>query len=294
MNGEMQGYRHCRPAFLETTGMNASTASGSASRMQTAPPHRYRGSACNVHSLPMQARGNVLNPAQRRLVHDAFRAHPALHGLSEDVLEAFCENGRLSSHANGEVIYVEDAPCHDIQVILSGAVEMSLTGLNGEHVVSSIMLPGEVINVASVVDGARSMHDQRAHGFTRLFHVPMQVLYAQFERDGRLLLAILELICARSRSMHRRFGKTALLGFRERLVDQLLNLAERCGEPDNADGREGVVLGIGISQESLAALLGVSRQRVNKELGWLGEQGIVQSHYRRLKILDLEALRGLR
>lgn len=35
-----------------------------------------------------------------------------------------------------------------------------------------------------------------------------------------------------------------------------------------------------------------ARQRVNKELGWLGEQGVVQSRYRRLKILDVEALRG--
>ena len=270
--------------------MNASMASESTSRMQPSSPNRYRGSACNAHSLPMQARGSGLTSAQRRLVHDAFRAHSALHGLSEDVLEAFCESGRLSTHANGEVIYVEDAPCHDIQVILSGAVEMSLAGLGGEHVVSSIMLPGEVINVVSVVDGARSLHDQRAHGFTRLFHIPMQVLYAQFERDDRLLLAMLELICARSRSLHKRIGKPILLGFRERLVDQLLNLAERCGEPDG----EGVTLGIGISQESLAALLGVSRQRVNKELGWLGEQGVVQSRYRRLRIMDVEALRGLR
>lgn len=288
------GVSHTSSAFPETRGMNAPQVRTSSSRKRPQVPAWYRSRACDALSLPMQARGSVLSPAQQCLMHDAFRAHAALRGVRQGVLEALCESGRLHTYSHGELIYVENAPCNDIQVILSGAVEMSLAGPGGEHVVSSLMLPGEVINVASVVDGARSMHDQRAHGFTRLFHIPAQVLHAQFERDNGLLLAMLALICARTRSLHKRFGKTALLGFRERLVDQLLNLAERCGEPDNEGGREGMVLGIGISQESLAALLGVSRQRVNKELGWLGEQGIVQSRYRRLKILDLEALRGLR
>ncbi|MHC1479073.1 Crp/Fnr family transcriptional regulator [Frateuria aurantia] len=253
------------------------------------PGYRYHHRLAAQASLPWQARGASLNQQQRAVVHAAFRSHSALSGLDEAVLDRFCESGRLSSYSPGELIFAEDAPCQDIQVILSGAVEMSWAGPAGEHGVETFMLPGEVINIVSVVDGARSMHHQRAHGHTRLFHIPMIVLYEQFALDHTLLFKVLELICARSRALHRRLGKMVMMSFRQRLVDQLLNLAERCGV---ADG-DGISLGMAISQESLAALLMVSRQSVNRELGWLAEQGMVQLRYRSLKILDVAALQAL-
>jgi DNA-binding GntR family transcriptional regulator len=46
-----------------------------------------------------------------------------------------------------------------------------------------------------------------------------------------------------------------------------------------------------ITQQELAYLVGLSRQRVNEALAALQEQGIIRVEYGGLRILDLQALR---
>jgi DNA-binding GntR family transcriptional regulator len=47
-----------------------------------------------------------------------------------------------------------------------------------------------------------------------------------------------------------------------------------------------------LSQEELGYLAGVSRQRVNQALQVLEKAGLVKVEYGRIRILDLEGLRG--
>jgi CRP/FNR family cyclic AMP-dependent transcriptional regulator len=153
--------------------------------------------------------------------------------------------------------------------------------------VAVYMWPNEVINFIPVMDRRGSMHDQRAHGSTTLFHIPGSALFDLLAREPALLRNVLDLICLRSRALHGRMGKTALAGFRARLADQLLGLAEWHGKKTE----RGVELTIKLSQEDLAALLAASRQSINKELRWLVQQGIVDVRYSRITVIDLEALR---
>jgi len=170
--------------------------------------------------------------------------------------------------------------------VLTGALEMGWSSQAGVRAVGSFVSPGDVINFISVIDGQTSMHEQRAHGQTKLFHIPVQAVYEQFDRDPFLVRSVLDLICGRARLLHKRLGKTVLLTFRARLADQLLTLAANYGEPDEM----GIRLRIKISQEDMAALLGAARQSVNKELRWLVEQNILHQRYSRFTILNLEAL----
>jgi CRP-like cAMP-binding protein len=151
------------------------------------------------------------------------------------------------------------------------------------------MWPNEVINFIPVLDRRGSMHDQRAHGSTTLFHIPGQALFDLFAREPVLLRNVLDLICLRSRALHGRMSRTALAGFRARMADQLLALAEWHGRQTE----RGVELTIRLSQEDLAALLAASRQSVNKELRWLVRNGIVDVRYSRLTVIDMKALREL-
>jgi CRP/FNR family cyclic AMP-dependent transcriptional regulator len=47
-----------------------------------------------------------------------------------------------------------------------------------------------------------------------------------------------------------------------------------------------------ITQQELAYLVGLSRQRVNEALSSLQEQGIIQVEYGGVRILDLQSLRS--
>ncbi|MFM0359297.1 Crp/Fnr family transcriptional regulator [Paraburkholderia nemoris] len=231
--------------------------------------------------------GRSLDSSVRAAIHAAFTANPCLKSWPAHAIDALCDAGQLRTWTNGELIFARDEACDDIQVVLSGAIEMSWTNSAGVRAVAVYMWPNEVINFIPVMDRRGSMHDQRAHGSTTLFHIPGNALFELFAREPALLRNVLDLICLRSRALHSRMGKTALAGFRARLADQLLGLAEWHGKKTE----RGVELTIKLSQEDLAALLAASRQSINKELRWLVQQGIVDVRYSRITVIDMDALR---
>lgn len=233
--------------------------------------------------------GRALHAGERDAIHAAFTANPCLQSWPAHAIDTLCDAGQLRTWTNGELIFARDEPCDEIQVVLSGAIEMSWSNSAGARAVAVYMWPNEVINFIPVLDRRGSMHDQRAHGSTTLFHIPGRALFDLFARQPALLRNVLDLICLRSRALHGRMGRTALAGFRARMADQLLALAEWHGRSNE----RGVELTIRLSQEDLAALLAASRQSVNKELRWLVSNGIVDVRYSRLTVLDMKALRAL-
>lgn len=233
--------------------------------------------------------GRAPDAEARAAIHAAFTANPCLKSWPAHAIDALCNAGQLRTWTNGELIFARDEPCDDIQVVLAGAIEMSWSNAAGVRAVAVYMWPNEVINFIPVLDRRGSLHDQRAHGCTTLFYIPGHALFELFAREPALLRNVLDLICVRSRALHGRIGRTALAGFRARMADQLLALAEWHGRPTE----RGVELTIRLSQEDLAALLAASRQSVNKELRWLVRNGIVDTRYSRLTVLDMKALREL-
>ena len=267
----------------------------SAGRSSVGRPSTARSAEASVHLppawpaplFPSRRDGRSLDASVRAAIHAAFTANPCLKSWPAHAIDALCDAGQLRTWTNGELIFARDEACDDIQVVLSGAIEMSWTNSAGVRAVAVYMWPNEVINFIPVMDRRGSMHDQRAHGSTTLFHIPGSALFELFAREPALLRNVLDLICLRSRALHSRMGKTALAGFRARLADQLLGLAEWHGKKTE----RGVELTIKLSQEDLAALLAASRQSINKELRWLVQQGIVDVRYSRITVIDMDALR---
>ena len=76
---------------------------------------------------------------------------------------------------------------------------------------------------------------------------------------------------------------------RRRVAATLLNLTEYYGMQREAD----LSLRLRLSQHDLAAMLGLSRQTINKELGAFVEAGVIALRYRHISVLDTEMLRQM-
>lgn len=234
--------------------------------------------------------GPALDAQARARARAAFTTHPSLSAWPLAATDALCDAGRLRMWFDGEQIVAQGAPCEDVLVVLSGAVETGWRNAAGARALIAFVRPGEVINIVPVLDGRGAMHDMHAHGVTTLLHIPREAFLAQIRGDAVLLQSVFDLISVRSRALHERIARAALQGLRPRLADQLLALIEWFGVPAPA----GVELSIRLSQEDLAGLLAASRQSVNKELRRLAEDGVVDIRYSRLTVLDVQALTAVR
>ena len=86
--------------------------------------------------------------------------------------------------------------------------------------------------------------------------------------------------------MLRRFEELQTLSLAQRLARQVQRLARQFGRPMAS----GVSIELGVTQGDLAAMVGGSRQRVNRAWRQMDKLGIVQLGHARLLVLDEAAL----
>lgn len=256
------------------------------------PPYSNAGQAIAAQAavdLPLQSSGRHLNAQQQAFVCRVFRHNPGLRDWPDEVVLALIREGHLMTYSDGTLIYAAGEACQSVQVILSGVLEWAWSSPRGGRAVEDFIPAGEVANFIAVLTGETSVHNQRARGLTRLFHIPAAALHAQLARHPALSGSLLRLIAGRARGLHDRLGRTSLMSFRARLAVELLTLARRYGEP----GDDGITLDLRLSQEDLAALMMASRQYLNRELRWFLAQGLLRIRYGRITLIDLPALQAV-
>jgi CRP-like cAMP-binding protein len=97
------------------------------------------------------------------------------------------------------------------------------------------------------------------------------------------------MVCARLRDANERTLDLGFLDVPSRLAKILLARAKKRG----ATATAGASLRISDTQGDLAAMIGASREKVNRSLKQMQEQGIVATRDGRIEILDLGALQSV-
>ena len=95
------------------------------------------------------------------------------------------------------------------------------------------------------------------------------------------------MLCDRARTTYANLAAESLMPLQGRLARHLILLLDQHGQP----AEEGVDLALNVPQESLADMLATTRQRLNRELKAMEAEGILRLAYRRILVLDAEALR---
>jgi CRP/FNR family transcriptional regulator, cyclic AMP receptor protein len=249
------------------------------------PPgvERRAGAAWPSHDLLFR---RPLDALTKQRVIKAFLTNPCLRDWSADAAAMLVDAGYEKTWLHGELVLPYQAPCKEIHIVLAGALEAGWVSASGARVIGEYIQPDTVINIIPALDQKGSLCDMYAHGTTQIFHIPREAMLDVFERHPALMRGFFELICSRNRELNDRFRFSRLADFRARVAERLLNLAERYGNPVAA----GVQIGLKLSQDDLAALLGVSRQSINKELRAFADHAWIEIRYGQITILDSAAL----
>ena len=229
----------------------------------------------------MPATDAALSRAELDVLHaDAwFNALPG--PLRRDMLVAA---RRLRLQA-GALLHRRGDTARGLYVLLSGAMRISGTSEQGGECTLAYIEPGTWFGEISLVDGAPRTHDACAVVDTDMLVVPeaqFKRLLAEHPQAG---LMVARLLAAKLRATMVWMEDMALQPLACRLARRLLDLHARRTVGSAGD--------LTLSQDDLAALVGASRQSVNRELkAWSG-QGWVSVRYGSLRILEPARLREL-
>ncbi len=173
--------------------------------------------------------------------------------------------------------------------VARGAVRLGTALADGRSFTLDFVGPSQWFGDIAVVDDKPLELDVVTHVPTTLLQLPKHEVKRLLDTHGELRDALLQLNCQRLRHLFRRFEELHTLPLAQRLARQVLRLAHQFGRRQN----QGVCIDLGMSQADLAAMVGGSRQRVNRAWRQMHALGLVDRAPSRLVVRDAEALEAV-
>lgn len=195
---------------------------------------------------------------------------------------------RIARVPAGEHIFHKGDPGSGMMAVLSGRVLIYATGRDGRDLIFNIINPGEIFGEIALLDGNDRTADARALLDTEYLVLERRDIVPFLERNPKLCVELLSVLCGRIRQSTTQLEDTAFLELRPRLAKKLLAFAEHYGQERNEGG---VLLDLQLSQTELGAMLNVSRESVNRELRSLADEGLLTVRKGQISLRDPEGLR---
>ncbi len=184
--------------------------------------------------------------------------------------------------AAGTRLYGVGDPPDGLWAVLDGQVRLIGYPAVGAELVVLMMGPGTWFGELSTLDAGPRPHDAIAFGGARVLHIGIEAFRRLAAATPELWWDIALLACAHQR---------ASLAFMMNTLAQPIpvRLARTLGGMVRAAGGDSVAL----RQEDIAAMIGVSRQTLNKALKAMEREGVIALEYARIRVVDAEGLRRL-
>jgi CRP/FNR family cyclic AMP-dependent transcriptional regulator len=197
------------------------------------------------------------------------------------------EGSRLRRFKAGEALFHEGDVGHSVYFIQSGRVKIIQLTPDGAETILHYYGPGECVGEMSLVDGgsrsatAVALEPVAAQALTR------EQFLAFLADHPAVALAMLHRVIGIVRRLNGQMQTMQSLDATGRIAKKLLELADQHGRQTP----RGLDVGLRISQDQLAQMVGAARSTVNKQLGWFQERGILTLERERIFIHQPEQLR---
>lgn len=192
-------------------------------------------------------------------------------------VESIQRAGDMVTIAPGAHLFREGESAVEVYLIETGEVEL-VRGTGRSHRVLARIGPGSVLGDYAMFRDAPHVATVRAAGVVKARRFDRSRLLPELAVHPAILLRWMSTAMGRLEHTQRRLIALMNKPVLAQVADLLVEESER--QPN-----------VNLSQSAVGALLGVSRQSVNEALGRLRSDGLLETGYRRVTILDRPRLR---
>jgi len=208
--------------------------------------------------------------------------------LSASELDQVLALARLQRYQARQIVWRKGDAGNGMMAVLSGHVKLSALAANGKELAFTIIKPGEIFGEIALLDGQERSVDATAIDACEILFIDRRDFIPFLARHPEIAIRLMTALCARLRRTSQQF-EDSFLGLCPRLAKSLLQLVDRYGQ----SGPSGVRIDIRLSQRELGALIGMSRESINKQLGLWRRQGLISVDKRVITIHDLDHFRRM-
>ena len=219
------------------------------------------------------------------LIITSLRDSCLFEGADETGLTEIARQLRRRRFRRNEIIFHQGDPGDALHIVTSGSIKIVLPSLDGEEAIIATLRSGDFFGELALLDGAPRSATAVALEACETWALPRDPFLALLDRDKALRESLLAGLAHELRRITGHVQELHFLDLAGRLASHLARLA-READPDAGEVR----LDWPYTQSDLAAMIGGTRQSVNKLLSGLVERGLVVIEKDTLLIPDVEAL----
>jgi CRP/FNR family transcriptional regulator, cyclic AMP receptor protein len=179
----------------------------------------------------------------------------------------------------GDVLFHEDDDADMLYVVIEGRIAIAKRSIDGRESVVALMEAGDLFGEMSLFEPLGRSAEARALEPSQVLAIGYAPIRQVYERRPELLWGVVELLAGRVRTMDVALADSVFLDVTGRTAKRLVEMASGADE-----------FTLPVTQEELAAMVGASRERVNKAIASFVRLGWIEQSERRYRITDREQL----
>lgn len=212
--------------------------------------------------------------------------HVLLGQLEPDELARVLAFARTEKFSAGQVIFRRGEPGRSMLTVISGRIKISVSSSDGKEAVLAILGKGEVLGEMSLIDGKERSADATAMEAGEALLINRRDFIPFLERNPAICMRLLGVMSDRLRRTSEMVEDRSFLDLPGRLAKTLLDM----GRTDGVETDDGLRIEIPLSQRGFGAMLGASRETINKQLKAWQDEGLVLTGRRYVVLVDAERL----
>jgi CRP/FNR family cyclic AMP-dependent transcriptional regulator len=202
---------------------------------------------------------------------------PLFKSLDAAELARFAELVREKDYPKGSVILFEDDPGDSLFIVRSGRVKVVLVAEDGREVILGILGAGEHFGELSLIDEQPRSAHVIAMEDASLLVLRREDFRKRVESNPSVAWSLLAELSRRLRRADGQIGSLVLLDVAGRIARLLI---------DTADAGDGVRIEKPVTHQTIAHLIGASRETVSRAMREFQDAGWIAIERRRVRIVD--------
>jgi CRP-like cAMP-binding protein len=207
-----------------------------------------------------------------------LKMNPLFADIGGDALQrisALCHTQQLAA---GEVLFQKGDEGDALYGVRRGQIRIETGASDGSRLTLNFQGAGDVFGEIAVLDGQNRTADAVASEPSELFVLRRGDLMSFLEREPKIAIRLIELLCQRIRWVSERMEESVLQPLAVRMARRLCALADDFGSE------------VHISQEQLGVYVGAARESVNRQLQQWRKDGILDLQRGRILLKNMSRL----
>src|SRR5882724_12118580 len=230
-----------------------------------------------------------MGTSEDKRVIGLLRKCDVLSNIPVEDLQLLLPNIKIGTFRPRQVIYLPGDRAQGVHFLATGRIKISKVTRDGKELTLAYRAEGDFFGEPCLLEGGPREEMAEAMDASVTVEVDRELLDQLLRTNGTTAYKFARALIARRKDLETRVEQLIFKDVGSKLAELLLSLGHDHGIADE----RGLIVGLKITHQEMANLIGSTRETVSLTLSQFKRKGLIQTEGRKVILADPEGLRAL-